>query len=161
MQELEIIDLDANSVFLDTVAERVWKEWWKHKGKTLQDVYDGVLKAITEKPYCGGFVAIQDGLYLGSALIIESDLKERPNLTPWLAAVYVEPQHRKKGIGSELVKRATSVADNAGKATLYLCATQKNAAYYKRLGWAVVEESVGQQKLTILTKSTVSEHRQS
>ena len=51
-------------------------------------------------------VAHQGSAFLGTASVIASDLAERPQLTPWIAAVWVDPQARQHGIGAALVNRA-------------------------------------------------------
>lgn len=77
-------------------------------------------------------------------------MEERPNLTPWVAAVFVEPDHRSKGIGGRLVRHAVHSSFKHGVENVYLCATRKNTPYYEKLGWEKIEEDVGTNPLTIL-----------
>nr|WP_244564045.1 GNAT family N-acetyltransferase [Ensifer aridi] len=53
-----------------------------------------------------GLVAHEGATYLGSALIISCDLAERPQYAQWVAAVWVDADHRRRGIGRALVRRA-------------------------------------------------------
>lgn len=46
-------------------------------------------------PFC--LVAEEGGVYIGSVLVIENDLDARPDYTPWIAALWVEPHARKRG----------------------------------------------------------------
>jgi predicted N-acetyltransferase YhbS len=62
----------------------------------------------------------------------------RPQLAPWLAGVFVKPQCRGKGIGSELVRRIEAEARSLGVSTLYLY-TPHTESLYERLGWSVTE----------------------
>jgi N-acetylglutamate synthase-like GNAT family acetyltransferase len=62
----------------------------------------------------------------------------RPDLSPWLAAVYVAPAYRKQGIGSALVKAVESTAQQIQIARLYLF-TPDQEHFYARLGWSVLE----------------------
>ena len=66
------------------------------------------------------------------------DFELRPNLSPWLAGVFVRPQHRKKGVGTALVSRIECEAKALGFETLYLY-TAHSESLYERLGWKVVE----------------------
>ncbi len=80
------------------------------------------------------FVAEDDGELLGSACILADDMSSHPELTPWLASVYVNEIHRGKGIGSTLVKRVMQHAQENGVKRLYLY-TPDQEQMYARLGW--------------------------
>jgi len=83
-------------------------------------------------------VALEDGALCGSAMLVANDMATRPELTPWLAGVYVVEDHRGRGIGSALVRRVESEAAKRGVARLYLY-TPDAMGFYERLGWAVDE----------------------
>ena len=57
------------------------------------------------------FIALAGKALLGSASLVRDDLSSRPSLTPWLARVYVAPEHRRQGVGTALVRRAVAHAD--------------------------------------------------
>jgi len=80
------------------------------------------------------FVAEDNGELLGSACILADDMSSHPELTPWLASVYVNDIHRGKGIGSTLVKRVMQHAKDSGVKRLYLY-TPDQEQMYARLGW--------------------------
>jgi N-acetylglutamate synthase-like GNAT family acetyltransferase len=86
-------------------------------------------------------VALDGSRLLGGALLIENDLKLRPNLTPWLAGVYVKAEERGRGIASQLVNRVVEEAAALGVPELYLY-TDTSQSLYARLGWEVIEELV-------------------
>jgi len=75
---------------------------------------------------------------LGSASLIENDLTTRPELTPWLASVYVDQAHRRKGVGSRVVQRIMEEAATLGFETLYLI-TPDQQNFYTHLGWSELE----------------------
>ncbi len=86
------------------------------------------------------FVALSDGELLGSVSLVAHDMEIRRDLTPWLADLYVAPVHRRRGIGSALVRRVIQEAARRGIATLYLFTTSKeNESLYANLGWSVRE----------------------
>ena len=83
-------------------------------------------------------VALDAGALCGSAMLVANDMDTRPELTPWLAGVYVVDACRGRGIGSALVQRVESEASALGVRRLYLY-TPDATAFYTRLGWSVDE----------------------
>jgi GNAT superfamily N-acetyltransferase len=78
---------------------------------------------------------------LGSASLIAHDMDTRPDLSPWLASVFVAEQHRGKGIGTALVRRVVQEAGMLGVANLYLFTTPDMYGFYARLGWTLIEHT--------------------
>jgi N-acetylglutamate synthase-like GNAT family acetyltransferase len=64
----------------------------------------------------------------------------RMDLSPWLAGVFVAPDHRRCGIGAALVQRIIDEAKALGVQRLYLY-TPSAEHFYSRLGWALVEHT--------------------
>lgn len=86
------------------------------------------------------FVAVsEDGTLLGSASILPSTITHK-HLAPWLSAVFVPTEHRRKGIASALSLRAATEAAAMGYETLYLF-TPQNESLYARMGWKAFETS--------------------
>ena len=79
-----------------------------------------------------------DGALLGSAMLVANHMSTRPELTPWLAGVYVLEGHRHQGLGSALVKRIVVEAASTGATRLHLY-TPSAARFYGRLGWSTDE----------------------
>jgi GNAT superfamily N-acetyltransferase len=51
------------------------------------------------------FVLFEESRPVGTASLAHEDLETRPDLTPWLAGVYVEPAFRGRGHGTALVRQ--------------------------------------------------------
>ncbi len=108
-----------------------------------QDLWDAQGRNITT------FVAILDGLVMGTASLDANDLPVRPNLTPWLASVFVDVDHRSKGIASQLVARVEQEALARGVRRLHLHTTDRESFYAQR-GWAVLERLVAWNLETVV-----------
>jgi len=100
------------------------------------------------------FVAVAADQTVGCASLVEHDMLTRPELSPWLAGVFVPPQYRRHGIGAALVERVVREARSLAVARIYLY-TPGSGALYLRLGWSVVERTFyrelwGETEVTIM-----------
>jgi N-acetylglutamate synthase-like GNAT family acetyltransferase len=96
-------------------------------------------------------VALDNGEVLGSASLVFHDMETRMELTPWLASVFVGEEHRRKGIGAELVQRIMAEAGKLDVPLLYLY-TVHSVKFYAALGWAFQERtSYREQEVVIMT----------
>jgi N-acetylglutamate synthase-like GNAT family acetyltransferase len=77
---------------------------------------------------------------VGTATLLAHDVdtEQWPELSPWLAAVYVVPEYRQRGIGAALVNAIVAQATVLGVGALYL-STVGREEFYARLGWQVVD----------------------
>jgi N-acetylglutamate synthase-like GNAT family acetyltransferase len=148
-----ISDLRQRPEFLDTVADRIWQAWWRETGHPL-DYIAGRLhrENLNADPIPFALVAHDGAEFLGTSSVIEADLPERPQLTPWVAAVWVEPQARRRGVGAALVDRAVADCFALGVIRAYLCARRERAGFYQRLGWIPVEGDVGPHHLDVFIR---------
>lgn len=97
-------------------------------------------------------VALEGGALCGSAMLIANDMDTRPDLTPWLAGVYVVEACRGKGVASALVARIEDEAALVGVERLYLY-TPDAMDLYAGLGWIAEERcEYLSQAVTIMSK---------
>lgn len=147
-----ISDLRRRPEFFDIVADRIWRAWWKDSGHPLEYITGRLGDNLDARPIPAALVAHDGPAFLGTSSVIASDLEERPHYTPWVAAVWVEPQHRSRGIGAALVERAARDGFASGAHRLYLCARPTRTEFYRRLGWIPLEHGVGRLGLTVFTR---------
>jgi predicted N-acetyltransferase YhbS len=84
-------------------------------------------------------VALAGGEVVGSAALVCQDMKDaRPELSPWLADVFVDPARRRRGVASALVAALVAKARALGVETLHLY-TPDQEHLYARLGFVVRE----------------------
>ena len=100
------------------------------------------LAARSEEAQPGGipsaWIAFVDELPVGSVSLTVRNMDTHPELTPWLAALYVHASFRGQGIGTALVRRCEDEARSAGADRIYLYTERARAReLYRRLGWAV------------------------
>ena len=148
-----ITDLRQCPQFLDVVAHRVWQAWWEPKGTPLEHIAARTRENMADTPTPFALVAHDGATFLGTASVIAADLEERPQLTPWVAAVWVEPHIRGRGVGAALVDRATRDCFALGVARVYLCARQPLLGFYSGLGWKLIERDVGPRRLDIFVRA--------
>jgi N-acetylglutamate synthase-like GNAT family acetyltransferase len=147
-----ISDLRQRPEFFDTVAMRIWRAWWEPNGTPLDHITGLLHENMNTTPIPFALVAHDGEAFLGTTSVIASDLAERPHLTPWVAAVWVEPDARERGVGGALVNRATQDCFALGVSRAYLCARRRRSAFYERLGWIPLERDIGPHQLNVFIR---------
>ena len=139
---LKFLTLSDRPELLSTVASWIYEQWWSHLPEHSVEI---LAKQLNERrvsdQICESFVALLDTIPVGTASVLDHDVEteRRPDLTPWVAAVYVVPEARRQGIGEQLVSHATAFAQSKGFNTVYLWTTD-HRNWYERLGWQLVEQ---------------------
>ena len=85
-------------------------------------------------------VAKADGEPIGTCLLAESEIEPKHDLSPWLAGLFVVPEHRRKGAGAVLVRTIEDQARQRGFSRLYLYTTDA-VGFYAMLGWSVLDRT--------------------
>ena len=81
------------------------------------------------------FLALDNDIPVGMCSLREND-GIRPDLTPWLGSLVVDPKYQKQGIGKMLIDATVGKAKKLGFENIYLFAIDSNIPqYYERLGW--------------------------
>jgi predicted N-acetyltransferase YhbS len=121
------------------LAEWLHAEWgYLHENDSVERRAARLESRATRGGVPVTFVAVDGESLLGSASLVEDDLETRPELTPWLASVFVAPEHRGQGVASALVRRVVEEARDSAVSRLYLWTTDQERLY-ARLGWQPVE----------------------
>lgn len=152
--KFEISNLNEFPEFKSLVADRIWNVWWRPHGHLFQVVLD-FIDDLPEKhgvPFC--LVAHDDEKYVGSVLGLVTDLDDRPELTPWVGALWVEPEYRGQGVAAALVKAALTEIFALKHEVAFLCATAEKRGMYQNQGWRLMEEKVGEGVLDVFEFTT-------
>ena len=138
MQVDYLVDHDE---FIPTVAR------WHHDEWAYLRPGDSVEVRITRLQECCGnraiptvVIAFTGSTLLGSAMLIPHDMDTRMELSPWLAGVFVAPNHRGRGVGAAMVRRVIDDATALGVRRLHLY-TPSAQHFYSGLGWSLTERT--------------------
>lgn len=132
---VEIVDLRDRPDLAPTVAGWLKEAFFSRRPPVTPEVIGGWLRAdMAGAPMPRAFVAAIGGEPCGCARFVAADHPGEPDLTPWLAMVYVTPPRRRQGVASALVRAVQAAAREAGYPTLFLH-TRDQAALYARLGF--------------------------
>ena len=139
---------------LPTVAAWIFQEWGLDFAEpSLEEVEAKFRTHLNRDRTPLTLIALLNDQPVGTASIFLDDMDTRADLSPWLAAVYVPPEHRSQGIGTCLVQAIEAVSQQVGIPRLYLF-THDREAFYARLGWSVLESTeYCHQQVVIMTKS--------
>jgi predicted N-acetyltransferase YhbS len=85
-------------------------------------------------------VAKDDSETIGTCLLVESEIEPNHDVSPWLAGLFVAPEHRRKGAGAVLVRGIEDQARQRGFSRLYLY-TIAAEGFYTRLDWKILDRT--------------------
>lgn len=116
------------------MAQRA-SSWFHSKWKVpIQAYAESMLDCIKNKTGVPQwYVAVDDNEIIGGVGVIENDFHDRKDLTPNVCALYVEKEHRCKGIAGDLLQYVCDDMAGFGIQTLYLITD--HTSFYERYGW--------------------------
>ena len=79
------------------------------------------------------YVAVENDRIIGGAGVIENDFHDRPDLSPNVCALFVEPDRRGEGIAGAILEFICKDMKKRGINTLYL--VTDHTSFYERYGW--------------------------
>lgn len=148
---MTILDLSCEPQHIPTLAGWHHRQWQDlNPGRTLEHRIASMQNYLGESVLPSTYIYKHRQQLAGSAALVASDMDSHPELTPWLASVYVDESFRRQGIGSKLVKHVMEQAAQAGISQLYLF-TPDRAEFYLQLGWTTLtEEGYRGQSVTVM-----------
>ncbi|KZL18432.1 GNAT family N-acetyltransferase [Pseudovibrio sp. Ad37] len=141
-ESLSISKLADVPQFLEPAAKGMWLEWWEEEGHPIEDVYEELRTSLNKESMPTTLIAHDQTEFLGMVMLVQSDMSKHPQYSPWLASLWVAPEHQGKGIGSRLTKELEALALNDGTPHLYLFAKLSLRGFYEGLGWQCIEDDV-------------------
>jgi len=136
------IDFLANHrQFVNTVARFWCLEWGSDKSEQgIEKIKERILHKLNTDKIPLILIAFTGEKCIGTVAIVEDDLEKRPDLTPWIASVYIEQNHRGHGIAKLLVEGAMRKAKALGVKVIYLH-TETAHGLYEKMGWKHLAET--------------------
>ena len=133
-QGLHIRRLQADEPAFEIIARWRYDAFFAEDGGTFEESRDALRVWMAGLGYETALLAEIDGQPAGSCLFVREEIDPRHDLTPWLAALYVAPEFRRRGVARALVRAIEQHARGVGCCELFLY-TVTAEAVYARLGW--------------------------
>ncbi|HNB26244.1 MAG TPA: GNAT family N-acetyltransferase [Alphaproteobacteria bacterium] len=136
---LTIRRLDADTPEAELAARWRYDAFFAEDGDTLENSRAALMDFLRHQDgYEIGLVAEWNGAPAGLCLFVRKEIEPKHDLTPWLAALFVAPAFRRRGIGAALVRAIEDHARSVGAGTLHLY-TLEAEPFYAGLGWKTRE----------------------
>lgn len=135
---LSVTTIARRPDLLPVVADWLWREWWRPRGRTLEETEAVYAACRAEVGPPQTLVLLSGGTPIGTATLARTDLEERPDLTPWLAGVFVVPEARGRGHVRHLLAAFDGACRAASIETAWLY-TDTAERVYVRAGWRFAE----------------------
>jgi N-acetylglutamate synthase-like GNAT family acetyltransferase len=133
-----IVSTSDRPDLVEVTARWRWEEWL-HGKEPFEDALKRAQRtSAMDLTIPRTLVLLVDDEPIGTASLTAHDLEERPDLTPWLAGVFVSPHARGRGHVVRLIAAVEEDARQASISTLWLY-TNTAERIYARAGWRTVE----------------------
>lgn len=142
--DFQIIPIQKDDEILTTVASWSIQQWGADfpddSIDTYLDLYAESITSSTGIPRV--FLALNAHMQPVATItfVADDDLPNAIESGPWLAALFVLPEYRHRGLGKSLVRTVVKHARVLGYSTLYLY-TADQVKWYEDMGWSVVREA--------------------
>lgn len=153
---LEVVSVRTRPDLLPIMAEWLWHQWWKEEGRTLEETQAIYAECCQEVGAPQTLILLANNIAIATVTLARKDLDERPNLTPWLAGVFVTPARRGNGYVYHLLGAFDAACREASVKTAWLF-TNTAENVYLRAGWQVVEivDRPGKLPVTLMSRDYV------
>lgn len=131
MREYRIYKISQIKDRLYEAAEWFHSKWGVPKDAYIESMTDAIGGSASVPQW---YVACLDsGEIIGGLGVIENDFHDRPDLAPNVCALFVESEHRGKGIAGELLDVVYEDMKEHGISPIYLFTGHDSL--YERYGW--------------------------
>jgi GNAT superfamily N-acetyltransferase len=132
---MQIAYLADHPHHIPTVAAWQYAEWGHlNPGDSLPGRIERLGQHVGRPGIPTTLIALENDVVMGSAGLVVNDLRSHPDLTPFMASVFVAPAYRGRGIATALATQMKVIAQELGFAQLYLI-TPDQQRLYARIGW--------------------------
>lgn len=142
--KLKIHDLRSKPEYIPFLA-RISYEYWQ-KPDPLWSIeewsgwYEEALENSNDSPPRCWVADIADQIVGSVSLVIDGEIADKSNISPWLDGLIIDESLRGKGFGRILHDFAIAQASQLGFKEIYLW-TEAQSIWYSKLGWNIFEVS--------------------
>ncbi|MCL2154278.1 MAG: GNAT family N-acetyltransferase [Leptospirales bacterium] len=142
---LKIYPLHEKKSVYPILAYWSYLHWFIHRDISFRLImHEYKKRALSDELPCS-FVAFWNEFPVGMVSLRKIDLQSREDLTPWLSALYVLPDYRNRGIGSELINAVLNSSQEKGFRRIFLFLDNRGIIelekYYSARGWIYLDDS--------------------
>lgn len=121
--------------------------------QTYFDLYEQSSHNVSSLPYVCVAIADDEAVIGTATLVGDDELPGFEDLSPWLAAVWVEPEHRSAGVANAMVNHIEEKAAALGYKNLNLY-THDQQDWYLRHHWKIVGTgTLAHHAVTVMQKA--------
>ncbi len=137
--DLAIDYLANHPELVPELAAWFYDEWGrKESDNALETITRRLQRRLNTDKAPLTLVGFLENEVVASASIKIREMETHPQYKHWLGAVYIKPDYRGKGLGSQVVNHSVSIAANIKISHIYLY-THSHESFYDRLGWRTIE----------------------
>jgi GNAT superfamily N-acetyltransferase len=153
-RQLELTCIAKRPDLLPIITKWLWREWWENRGFSAEETQAMYSKGQVEVGAPQTLVLMVDDVPVGTASLALQDLEERPDLTPWLAGVFVIPEMRGRGYAYRLLEAFDEACYAASIDTAWLYTSNAERLYLKA-GWQIAQtiERPTKRPVTLMRRS--------
>ena len=129
----------TDPAYLDRMTRWMYEWWGRAEGFAMEAVRACMARSLQTERLPQTFGLYLQGDLIGMYQFTMNDLFVRPDVYPWLANVYIAPEHRGKGCGRILLESVRENACRLGLTELFLFTAHEGL--YERYGWEFIEET--------------------
>ncbi len=141
---LKIYPLSEKKSIYPILAYWSYQNWYLNRNVPFKLVMHEYKRRSEIDALPCSFVAFWNELPVGMVSIKETDMLRRQELSPWMSALYVSPEYRNKGIGSELIKAVLNFCSYKGFKRIYLFIDSRHKdeleSFYGSREWVFFDE---------------------
>ena len=125
----EITLIPARASQLDVLKEYI-AALYEHDEDydAMVNIEEGVTSLMRNEALASAFFVREGEKRIGYVILTRYHSVEKGGLTIYIDELYVEPKHRRKGIGSTIMKHIREIAENEGAKTLWVQTEPHNEA---------------------------------
>jgi len=141
---LKIYPLSERKTLYPILAYWSYNNWYLKRNVPFKLVLQEYKRRAELEALPCSFIAFWGELPVGMISIKETDMLRRQELSPWLSALYVSPEYRERGVGTELIRAVLNFCSYKGFKRTFLFIDSRFMdeleKFYGTRGWIFLDE---------------------